>query len=305
MIRSCVKFCTMNVGCAMSDHLGRKPIVLFFILPNIAMDIMLIFADIQPATVFTVGGLWGLTAITIPTLRAWVCDVCASNPVEMVNAQGAFRGYTIGPATCLGIPIGTAMALWSNPKYAFVFSLAANIAALFITFWTGLDDTIGVMRERQKREASKCPPGSVSVDSAGVQLVMPPSSPPLARIDNNHHDTSFNALHDYKGGDEAPTEQASTTAKSPTHESGPWASPVSSSAERSWPAEGMWTFSVQHAPWSGFGVILELHKSNPAVTYLWAVYFLTFCANEVSALLRHTHVTPHSVYSPFTRILCL
>ena len=87
VIRSCVKFVTMNYGCALSDHLGRKPITLFFILPNIIMDVMLIFGEIQKPVIFSVGALWGLTATTIPTLRAWVCDICADDPLEVCRAN--------------------------------------------------------------------------------------------------------------------------------------------------------------------------------------------------------------------------
>lgn len=252
----------MNIGCALSDHLGRKPVVMFFILPNVAMDIMLLCGDIKPATVFTVGGLWGLTAITIPTLRAWVCDICVQDPVEMVKAQGAFRGYTIGPATFIGIPLGTAMALWANPKYAFIFSLVANILALLVVFWTSLDDTIGIMREYKKREASR-----LSASSAAEGLQLTSSTLP-----------TFSTIH------------TATSADDSSHPDAQIQSSDRTKPERAWPSEGLWMFAVEHAPWSGFGVIFEMHSSNPSVTYLWLAYFLTFCANEVD-ILSYLHCT--------------
>jgi hypothetical protein len=255
----------MNIGCALSDHLGRKPVVMFFIFPNITMDIMLLCADIQPATVFTVGALWGLTAITIPTLRAWVCDICVQDPVEMVKAQGAFRGYTIGPATFIGIPLGTAMALWANPKYAFIFSLVANIIALVVVLQTPLDDTIGIMREIQKREASRA---SASSAAEGLQLTASSTLP-----------STYNTLHALS----QPTDKNADN-KGVSHTDASIASSEVCKPERAWPSEGLWVFAVEHAPWSGFGVIFELQATCPSVTYLWLAYFLTFCANEVNLI---------------------
>lgn len=143
MIRSSVKLIFMNYGCAFSDFLGRKPIVLFFILPNMLMDIMLIIGPIQPSVVYIMGLLWGLNSITIPTLRAWVTDLTLDRN-EVINALGAFRGFSIGISTMIGIPLGAALAASNNITIAFYSSLFANIIAFVIILLTQLDDTLGL-----------------------------------------------------------------------------------------------------------------------------------------------------------------
>jgi hypothetical protein len=269
VIRSCVKFLVMNVGCALSDHLGRKPITLFFILPNICMDLMLLFADINRSVIFTIGALWGFTSITIPTLRAWVCDLCANDSIEMVNAQGSFRGLTIGPATLLGIPLGTAFALYSNPKYAFLFSLAANLLALVIISRTTLDDTKGIIKRRDQlqQQVVRIQLAKQNSDEQG------PSSGGGSQDDRS-------PLHSVPGTvtqtpPAAPVNMSSVSVDSD--------SPPSLSL-RSFPSEGMYRFCLTHAPWSGYEAILELFAQDTSAGHLWLIYFLTFCANEVTSL---------------------
>lgn len=275
VIRSCVKFLVMNVGCALSDHLGRKPITLFFILPNVCMDLMLLFADINRPVIFTIGALWGLTAITIPTLRAWVCDLCANDSIEMVNAQGSFRGLTIGPATLLGIPLGTAFALYSNPKYAFLLSLAANLLALVIISRTTLDDTQGITRriDNQQQRSVRIQLTKQNVDEKSV-----PSG-------ESQDDCS--PLHT------SPEASASTSVSVDSNSSAPI-------SIRSFPSEGMYQFCLTHAPWSGYEAILELFAQDRATGYLWLIYFLTFCANEVRCpllpLSSPRSLLPHQTY---------
>jgi hypothetical protein len=252
VIRSCVKFVVMNAGCALSDHLGRKPITLFFILPNICMDLMLLFAEIDRSVIFSIGALWGLTAITVPTLRAWVCDLSSLDSVEMVNAQGSFRGLTIGPATLIGIPLGTAFALYSNPKYAFVCSLVANVLAVIIIAATSLDDTLGIAR-RQKMESDPMRSASTATSDGQIQLMKQGDQSPL-----------------HPG----PEPALSVASAAPSRQQ----SPVS----RSFPSEGIVSFCLAHAPWSGYEAIRELCSSSAGT--LWLVYFLTFCANEVRCL---------------------
>jgi hypothetical protein len=265
VIRSCVKFLVMNVGCALSDHLGRKPITLFFILPNLCMDLMLLFADINRSVIFTIGVLWGFTAITIPTLRAWVSDLCSDDSIEMVNAQGSFRGLTIGPATLLGIPIGTAFALYSNPKYAFLFSLAANLLALVIISRTTLDDTKGIVKRRQRQQQGQGQGQHV----VRIQL----TKQNLDDQESSADDRS--PLHDSASA--PPSAAASVTSVSVDSGSPPL-------TLRSFPSEGMSQFCLTHAPWSGYEAILELFSADPSAGYLWLIYFLTFCANEVTSI---------------------
>jgi hypothetical protein len=254
VIRSCVKFLVMNVGCALSDHLGRKPITICFILPNICMDLMLLFADINRSVIFSIGALWGLTSITVPTLRAWVCDLSSNDANEMVNAQGSFRGLTMGPATLIGIPLGTAFALYSNPKYAFACSLVANVLAILIIASTTLDDTIGIVK-RQCLESDHLL-RSISGGSGG-------------QIQLTKQGDESSPLHGSPGANQA---AASTSPVTVT-------ASLSPAVIRSFPSEGMATFCWTHAPWSGYEAIRELCSTSAGT--LWLVYFLTFCANEV------------------------
>jgi hypothetical protein len=261
VIRSCVKFLVMNIGCALSDHLGRKPIVFIFILPNLCMDLMLLFADINRSVIFSFGALWGLTSITLPTLRAWVCDLSSNDPTEMVNAQGSFRGLTVGPATLIGIPLGTAFALYSNPKYAFICSLFANLLALLIIWGTSLDDTIGIAKRQQ-----------MTVHRQDVELT--DQHPPDSSLSFNHHEQSP-VPHDVHTSQHSVNQNRTPQAHQST-------------VYRSLPREGFLLFCRTHAPWSGYEAIVELFSKDPAAGSLWFVFFFTFCANEVSQLTETT-----------------
>jgi hypothetical protein len=247
VIRSVVKFFVLNYGCALSDHVGRKPIAVLFILPNVVMDLMLIFAEVNESTIYSMGSLWGLTSVTIPTLRAWVCDICAQDPVEMVNAQGAFRGFTIGPATIVGIPLGTMFALYSNPKYAFICSLIANIIAILVCCLTTLDDTRGIARRLDTVREKQLSTNMEMTHAQGATIS------PLVSANSSPSSTSIQTY--------------STTEPS--------------RPARSLPGDGLKMFAWTHAPWMGFELIYELSLKNPSSIYLWAAYFLSYCANEV------------------------
>lgn len=154
VIRSVVKFLTMNYGCALSDFVGRKPIVVLFLLPNLLLDCLLIFGEMNAALLYAVGGLWGLAAISLPTLRAWLCDQM-DTPVDTIAAQGAFRGFTIGLGTVLGIPIGTMLVLINAPRWAFVLSLLANVAAIYITFRSDVEDFMSAHHRKERQESAR------------------------------------------------------------------------------------------------------------------------------------------------------
>ena len=263
VVRSVVKFVVMNPGCALSDHIGRKPITLFFILPNICMDGMLLFADITPSIIFTFGALWGLTSITLPTLRAWVCDLCGDDPIEMVNAQGSFRGLTIGPAFLLGIPLGTVFALYSNPKYAFICSMFANILSLIIISTTKLDDTIGIAKQQQTKNNLE------NKNKNSIEMTFSEDSPHLRFTEGG---TSIITLP----SESQPESQLESQSNSNSNSK--------NKVKRSFPSEGMCKFCWEHSPWSGYEVIVELYEKNPSASCLWLVYFFTFCANEVLIL---------------------
>lgn len=291
VIRSVVKFLVMNVGCAMSDHIGRKPITLFFILPNVCMDGMLLFAEIDPPVIFSIGALWGLTSITLPTLRAWVCDLCCEDPVEMVNAQGSFRGLTIGPATLLGIPLGTAFALYSNPKYAFVCSLFANILALVIIGSTNLDDTIGIVKQQHKTQINKINNNSIemAVSSSAVASSSSSSSPQSQTQTQTQDSSPLHSSQEPQDCQESSSlhlrfTDGGTSIVSLSSQSQSHSNQSRKEVKRSFPSEGMWMFCWEHSPWSGYEVIVELYEKNPSASFLWLVYFLTFCANEVRIL---------------------
>lgn len=154
VIRSIVKFLTMNYGCALSDFVGRKPIVVLFLIPNLILDCLLLFGDMSSGLIYAVGGLWGFAAITIPCLRAWLCDQM-DNPVDTIAAQGAFRGFAIGVATIFGIPLGTILVLVNAPRYAFGVSLAANILAVVITYRSHVPDITSIHHRKEKRESAR------------------------------------------------------------------------------------------------------------------------------------------------------
>ncbi len=139
VIRSSIKLLAMNYGCALSDVLGRRSVVAAFIIPNIVMDIMLIVGPINPTIVYVMGVLWGLNSISIPTLRAWVTDLTPDHD-EVISALGAFRGFSIGLSTMVGIPLGAAIAAVADLRIAFALSLGANILGLGIVMLTSLED---------------------------------------------------------------------------------------------------------------------------------------------------------------------
>jgi predicted MFS family arabinose efflux permease len=143
VIRSSIKLLAMNYGCALSDVLGRRSVVAAFIIPNIVMDIMLIVGPINPTIVYVMGVLWGLNSISIPTLRAWVTDLTPDHD-EVISALGAFRGFSIGLSTMVGIPLGAAIAAVADLRIAFALSLGANILGLGIVMLTSLEDVRSV-----------------------------------------------------------------------------------------------------------------------------------------------------------------
>jgi predicted MFS family arabinose efflux permease len=77
------------------------------------------------------------------------------NPVDTIAAQGAFRGFTIGVATIFGIPLGTILVLANGPRYAFLFSLLANIVALVITYQSDVPDIMSINHKKEKRESAR------------------------------------------------------------------------------------------------------------------------------------------------------
>lgn len=133
----------LNYGGAMSDYVGRKPVAIFATIPSILGDLLLLSADITAPVVYIVGALMGLFSVAIPALRAWVCDLVEDE--HTVTAQGSFRGITIGAAIAVGLPLGFGVSILAGPRYAYVISLAANIAGMLVIAFTSRDDTLGII----------------------------------------------------------------------------------------------------------------------------------------------------------------
>lgn len=141
VIRSVVKFCFLNYGGRLSDYTGRKPVLLLTVLPSILADLLFLYSPITAALVFIVGALIGIFALAIPVMRAWIADLVL--PSEALQAQGSYRGISIGLAAGIGLPVGAVVGVAiGHPYYAYAISLFAGLLAALIIIFCRRDDLI-------------------------------------------------------------------------------------------------------------------------------------------------------------------
>lgn len=146
VIRSVVKFCFLNYGGRLSDYTGRKPVLLLTVLPSILSDLLFLYSPITAALVFIVGALLGIFALAIPVMRAWIADLVL--PSEALQAQGSYRGISIGLAAGIGLPTGAVVGVAvGHPYYAYAISLFAGLAAALIIILCRRDDLISAGSE--------------------------------------------------------------------------------------------------------------------------------------------------------------
>lgn len=170
-LTNATKFLSTKYNTAITDNLGRKPMLIAACLCYIVSRIIFLVAETQAGfyiAAFISGVFDSFYYISI----AWVCDVAKVK--ERGRALGLLTGISVGLAFTIGVPIGAVLGQFLSPQVPIIASCVIAGLALLTVIYCPADDMRGVVKQAQEQEKIRLS----SMSTVNNSLPPPTSTPP-------------------------------------------------------------------------------------------------------------------------------
>jgi len=214
------KFLTTKYNTAITDNLGRKPMLIAACLCYIASRIVFLVSETQ-AGFYIAAVVSGVFDSFYYISIAWVCDIAKVK--ERGRALGLLTGISVGLAFTIGVPVGAVLGQFYSPQVPIIASCVFAGLALLTSVYAPADDMRGVLQTVKEKEEEDRMRGSSMSSMSTVNVSLPPPLPP------------------------PPPSSSSSTSQ--------FASGTDLLKRKITPPEGWTIFFKTHHPFSGLGLI--------------------------------------------------
>ena len=141
LIHSGTKVLVTKYGAALSDCVGRKPIIVLSCISFVLSRVILVHANSE-AGFYCVAVVWGIMDCTYPVCEAWVCDLVSVD--ERGRCLGLLIGIGFGMGFSIGLPVGAIITQKVNANTAIWSSIVVCICTAILAAIVPVVDTYGI-----------------------------------------------------------------------------------------------------------------------------------------------------------------
>ena len=135
---------------ALSDYLGRKPLLVMSCSCFALSRVILIYADSE-GVLLLVAALAGIFDVTYPVCQAWLCDLLPKK--DLGRGFGLLTGIGFGLGFSIGLPGGAILAQKVSPNAAIWVSIVLQVVNAFLVIFCPIEDTYGIRQILREGEA--------------------------------------------------------------------------------------------------------------------------------------------------------